>query len=173
MAGISNREHPAVGRRNLRNEDALRTFRSRRIALGRNSGARLDRVAAHVTGLSHALQRRRRSDPIRLLAAELDPDGLDDHLHLPSSYMKKVTERYRPVDDKTMTLTITHEDPLFLLKPYTWTIQLQKAAARPEGVYNCDTEFNYAEIDAAMRDPYANVNRSTSTSRTGDTRNRN
>jgi hypothetical protein len=102
-----------------------------------------------------------------------DPDGLDDHLHLPSSYMKKVTERYRPVDEKTLSLTITHEDPLFLLKPYTWTIQLQKAAARPEGVYNCDTEFNYAEIDAAMRDPYANANRNTTTSRTGDTRPRN
>ena len=102
-----------------------------------------------------------------------DPDGLDDHLHLPSSYFKKVTERYRPVDDKTMMLTITQEDPLFLLKPYTWTVQLQKAAARPEGVYNCDVEYNYAEIDAVMPDPYANVNRTGLGTRTGDRRNRN
>jgi hypothetical protein len=102
-----------------------------------------------------------------------DPDGLDDHLHLPSSPLKKVTERYRVVDNDTLLLTISVEDPLFLLKPYSWTIELAKAQTRPEGVYNCDTEFNFAEIDGAMRDPYANVNRTGLGSRTGDTRNRN
>jgi hypothetical protein len=101
-----------------------------------------------------------------------DPDGLDDHLHLPSSPLKKVTERYRPVDDDTMLLNITVEDPLFLLKPFSWTIELAKAQNRPEGVYNCDTEFNFAEIDGAMRDPYANADRTRMGERPGDTRSR-
>jgi hypothetical protein len=60
-----------------------------------------------------------------------DPDGLDDHAHLPSSQMKKVTERYKKLSADMISMTVTHEDSLFLKSPFTWTMELKKAP-RPE-----------------------------------------
>src|SRR5262245_32558112 len=48
-----------------------------------------------------------------------DTDGLDDHLHLPSSMRKKLTERYKLTAPGKLDLMITHEDPLFLKSPFT------------------------------------------------------
>ena len=58
-----------------------------------------------------------------------DPDGLDDHLHMASSVRKKITERYRLIDDNNMRVIITLEDPTFLTKPFTYAFMLTKAGA--------------------------------------------
>jgi len=51
-----------------------------------------------------------------------DPDGMDDHLHMASSVRKKVTERHRLIDDDTMRVIITVEDPTFLTRPFTYAV---------------------------------------------------
>ena len=56
-----------------------------------------------------------------------DPDGLEDHLHMASSVRKKVTERYRLIDDNSMRLIITVDDPTFLTKPFTYAFMFTKA----------------------------------------------
>ena len=78
-----------------------------------------------------------------------DPDGLDDHLHLPSSVRKKITERYKSTGADTMTLTVTHEDPLFLREPFTWTLQLEKIDQSDIGVFGLPYEPNPCNVDAA------------------------
>jgi hypothetical protein len=60
-----------------------------------------------------------------------DPDGIDDHLHMASSVRKKVTERYHIIDENTMRLIITLEDPTFLTRPFTYAILYNK---RPGGL---------------------------------------
>jgi hypothetical protein len=60
-----------------------------------------------------------------------DPDGIDDHLHMASSVRKKVTERYHTIDENTMRLIITLEDPTFLTRPFTYAILYNK---RPGGL---------------------------------------
>jgi hypothetical protein len=59
-----------------------------------------------------------------------DPDGMDDHLHMASSVRKKVTERHQLIDDDTMRVIITLEDPTFLTRPFTWAVLKAK---RPGG----------------------------------------
>src|SRR5947207_8408301 len=51
-----------------------------------------------------------------------DPDGMDDHFHMASSVRKKVTERYHLIDENTMRLVITVDDPTFLKKPFTYAL---------------------------------------------------
>jgi len=60
-----------------------------------------------------------------------DPDGIDDHLHMASSVRKKVTERYHIVDENTLRLIITLEDPTFLSRPFTYAMIYNK---RPGGL---------------------------------------
>ena len=55
-----------------------------------------------------------------------DPDGIDDHLGMASSVRKKITERYRLIDDNSMRLIITLDDPTFLTKPFTWAFMFTK-----------------------------------------------
>ena len=84
-----------------------------------------------------------------------DIDGIDDHLHIPSSDLKKVTERYTLLDQDTMRLTITLEDPLMLLRPFTWSHMMERDPDHiPMGVYNCNPEFNLLEVEATVPDPY-------------------
>jgi hypothetical protein len=84
-----------------------------------------------------------------------DVDGIDDHLHIPSSDMKKVTERYTLLDEDTMRITITLEDPLMLVRPFTWSHMMTRDADHvPMGVYNCDPEYNLFEVEGTVPDPY-------------------
>ena len=75
-----------------------------------------------------------------------DPDGMDDHLHMASSVRKKVTERYHIIDEDTMRLIITLEDPTFLKRPFTWAIVLSKASDGPP------TQWSMCDPDAARRE---------------------
>jgi len=70
-----------------------------------------------------------------------DPDGIDDHLHLASSVRKKVTQRYHLVDDETMRLIITLEDPLFLTRPFKYAYIFNKKPGGPPPAFrDCDPE---------------------------------
>ena len=69
-----------------------------------------------------------------------DITGFDDYNGIPSSQLKKVTERYwREGDELRMTLTV--EDPMFLREPASYTTRWLPA---PEGyklnAYDCDAE---------------------------------
>ena len=69
-----------------------------------------------------------------------DITGFDDYNGIPSSQLKKVTERYwREGEELRMTLTV--EDPLFLREPASYTTRWLPA---PEGYrlnpYECDAE---------------------------------
>ncbi len=78
-----------------------------------------------------------------------DPDGLDDHLHLPSSVRKKVTERWKKTAPDKMTMTITHEDPLFLKRPFTWSINFVKGDPSKVGVFGLPYEPTPCDVEAA------------------------
>jgi hypothetical protein len=80
-----------------------------------------------------------------------DPDGIEDHLHLASSVRKKVTERYRLIDDNSMRLIITLDDPTFLTKPFTWAVMFNKAGNNGprQGWRQCDAESARREQEFA------------------------
>lgn len=78
-----------------------------------------------------------------------DPDGLDDHLHLPSSPRKKITERYHKTAPDKMTLTITHEDSLFLKRPFTWSINFMKGDPSKVSVFGLPYEPTPCDVEAA------------------------
>lgn len=88
-----------------------------------------------------------------------DTDGLDDHLHLPSSMRKKITERYKLTAPDKLTLMITQEDPLFLKEPFTWGLQFRKDARQttihdlPAEVTPCDPDTAHLELEL-VKDKY-------------------
>ena len=87
-----------------------------------------------------------------------DPDGLDDHLHLPSSPRKKITERYKKTGPDKMTMTITHEDSLFLKKPFTWNFvkgdpSKVSVFGLPYEPTPCDPEAAHQELEL-IKDKY-------------------
>jgi len=69
-----------------------------------------------------------------------DIAGFDDYNGIPSSQLKKVTERYWR-DGEELRMTLTLEDPLFLREPASYTTRWLPA---PEGYklnpYECDAE---------------------------------
>ncbi len=69
-----------------------------------------------------------------------DITGFDDYNGIPSSQLKKVTERYwREDDDLRMTLTV--EDPLFLREPAAYTTRwLPASEGYKLNPYGCDAE---------------------------------
>ena len=76
-----------------------------------------------------------------------DPDGIDDHLHMASSVRKKVTERYHLIDDTTLRLIITLEDPTFLARPLTYgLVMLKKPGGPPPSFRSCDAEVSRNEV---------------------------
>ena len=80
-----------------------------------------------------------------------DPDGIEDHLHMASSVRKKVTERYRLIDDNSMRLIITLDDPTFLTKPFVYAFMFNKAGANGprQGWRQCDAESARREREFA------------------------
>ena len=83
-----------------------------------------------------------------------DPTGMEDNTLLPSSFLKKVTERYRKTSPDLLSATVTLEDSLFLKKPYTWTFQLKKVPQPEAGPHPCDPEATLYELDILAPDPY-------------------
>jgi hypothetical protein len=81
-----------------------------------------------------------------------DPDGMDDHLHMASSVRKKITERYNIIDENTMRLIITMEDPTFLKKPFVWSLLLSKQSdGIPTQWRECDADSSRREVEFAYQ----------------------
>ena len=80
-----------------------------------------------------------------------DPDGTDDHLGMASSVRKKVTERYRLIDDNNLRLIITLEDPIFLTRPFTYAFMFTKTGSGGprQGWRECDAESARREQEYA------------------------
>lgn len=80
-----------------------------------------------------------------------DPDGIDDHLHMASSVRKKITERYRLIDDNNLRLIITLEDPTFLTEPFTYAFVFTRVGMEGprQGWRNCDAESARREQEFA------------------------
>jgi hypothetical protein len=75
-----------------------------------------------------------------------DITGFDDYNGIPSSQLKKVTERYWR-EGNELRLTLTVEDPLFLRKPASYTTRWLPAAAGYElNPWECDPETSRAPI---------------------------
>ena len=80
-----------------------------------------------------------------------DPDGMDDHLHMATSVRKKVTERYQIIDDDTIRLIITLDDPTFLTRPFRYSKLFTRIAARniSTGYRFCDPDLSRRELEYA------------------------
>lgn len=77
-----------------------------------------------------------------------DPDGIDDHLHMASSVLKKVTERYHLIDADTMRLIITIEDPIFLTRPFTYAlIETRRPGGLQPAWWECDPGAARREVE--------------------------
>lgn len=86
-----------------------------------------------------------------------NPDGIEDHTHVPSSAAKKVTERWVRTKDK-MDITYTIEDKLFLKKPLVFTWHYEKTnppAGRNQVNFVCDPDVSWAETQIAMPSKYS------------------
>ncbi len=78
-----------------------------------------------------------------------DPDGIDDHLHMASSARKKITERYHFVDEDTMRVTITLEDPIFLKRPFVYAhIHKRRPDQQVALWFECDAESSRGQVEA-------------------------
>jgi hypothetical protein len=72
-----------------------------------------------------------------------DPSGIDTQSQVPSSWQKRLVERYSRIGPDRLRMVLTIEDPVFLKTPYTETFELVKAEAREDAQfewYPCDYE---------------------------------
>ena len=84
-----------------------------------------------------------------------DPDGMDDHAHLPTSVRKRVIERYSLTNENEMKIEITLDDPLFLSAPFTWSHTWRKNNARAfDGFAECDPDVTRREIEMTVKEKY-------------------
>jgi hypothetical protein len=67
-----------------------------------------------------------------------DPEGFaGDALNAPSSTQKRLTERYSR-DGDTLRMQLTAEDPIFLLQPFTYTMEWRATTEPLSLPWNCD-----------------------------------
>ena len=83
-----------------------------------------------------------------------EPSGMDDHAHIATSVMKRVTERYRLTGPDYMEVEITLEDAMFLTEPYTYTHYWQRTDEPLDGHWDCDPNVAFREVDFAYREKY-------------------
>jgi hypothetical protein len=86
-----------------------------------------------------------------------DPDGLEDHIHVPSSAAKVVTERWHRLSPTRMDVTYTVEDKLFLKKPWVFTWHYEKVdppLPRNQVNFICDPEISWDEARIAAPSRY-------------------
>jgi hypothetical protein len=75
-----------------------------------------------------------------------DITGFDDYNGIPSSQLKKVTERYWR-DGAELKATVTVEDPMFLRKPASYTTRwLPAPKGRKLDAFDCDPESARASV---------------------------
>jgi hypothetical protein len=86
-----------------------------------------------------------------------NPDGLEDHTHVPSSAAKIVTERWKKLSPTRLDITYTVEDKLFLKEPVTFTWKYEKTPppnGRNQVNFVCDPDVAWAEALIAMPSRY-------------------
>ncbi len=86
-----------------------------------------------------------------------NPDGLEDHTHVPSSAMKVVTERWKRLSPTAMDIEYTVEDPLFLKEPVTFTwhyLKTDPPLPRNQVNFVCDRDVSWSEAQIAMPSRY-------------------
>jgi hypothetical protein len=75
-----------------------------------------------------------------------DVTGFDDYNGIPSSQLKKVTERYWR-EGAELKVTVTVEDPMFLKKPASYTTRwLPAPKGRKLDAFDCDPESARASV---------------------------
>ena len=75
-----------------------------------------------------------------------DIAGFDDYNGIPSSAQKILTEKYS-IDGEQLNMTLTLEDPMFLLEPASYTTRwLPAAKGYKLDVYDCDAEASRASV---------------------------
>ncbi len=67
-----------------------------------------------------------------------DPNGMDYQSQVPSSWAKHVTERYSLVGPDRLRLVLTVEDPVFLTRPYTETLEYERTDREINWIVDCD-----------------------------------
>jgi hypothetical protein len=67
-----------------------------------------------------------------------------------------VTERYRKTAPDKVMVTVTHEDPLFLKMPYTWSFELVKSTVPEASSASnvCDPKLAELELETTVPDRY-------------------
>jgi hypothetical protein len=86
-----------------------------------------------------------------------NPDGIEDHTHVPSSAAKKLTERWVRLSATRMDIIYTIEDKIFLKKPYTFTWHYEKTdppLARNQVNFICDPSISWNEVEIALPSKY-------------------
>ena len=84
-----------------------------------------------------------------------DPDGWDDHVHLATSFRKKLTERYRAIAPGELEIEMTVEDPVFLNGPITWNNPYRLTDKKFVGEWNCDPEVGLNHLYDTIPQKYA------------------
>ena len=77
-----------------------------------------------------------------------NPDGLADHIHVPSSAAKTVTERWTRLSPTRMDITYTVEVKLFLKEPWVFTWHYEKTdppLPRNQVNFICDPSVSWNE----------------------------
>jgi hypothetical protein len=85
-----------------------------------------------------------------------NPDGIEDHIHVPSSAAKIITERWRRVSPTRLDITYTIEDKIFLKKPLVFTWQYQKAEPpdQHQVTFICDPDNAWDELLVTVPSKY-------------------
>jgi hypothetical protein len=86
-----------------------------------------------------------------------NPDGIEDHTHVPSSAAKKVTERWTRLSATRMDVTYTIEDKIFLKTPYTFVWHYEKTDPPPlrnQVNFTCDPSISWNELEIAAPSKY-------------------
>ncbi len=86
-----------------------------------------------------------------------NPDGIEDHTHVPSSAAKKVTERWTRLSATRMNVTYTIEDKLFLKRAFTFVWKYEKTdppLPRNQVNFVCDPDVAWNEAEIAAPSQY-------------------
>ena len=75
-----------------------------------------------------------------------DPNGIDYMTNIPSSWRKRIVERYSRMGPDRLKMVLTIEDPEFMTQPYTETIELVKVDYEIAWAH-CDVTNAEADLD--------------------------
>ncbi len=91
-----------------------------------------------------------------------NPDGLEDHTHVPSSAAKIVTERWHRLSPTKMDITYTIEDKIFLKQPWVFTWHYEKVdppLPRNQVNFICDPDISWDEAQLAAGSKYTEADK--------------